>query len=108
MRPSPITIAAISRIRKQKRSAKRALTHAIANGLRLTPELVKLAVAEVDALSGITGKLTEHSNHWNENTSSREIDALMKRADDLTAQLRARTAHPQVRAALLAREESRS
>jgi hypothetical protein len=98
---SIIALASISRHRKRKRALRRA----IADGLNLTTDQIKSAVAEYDALSKTIAELTAQSNRWpsQENISDREIDALMKRADELTAQLRARAAHPQVRAALLAR-----
>ena len=87
----------MSRIRKRKRAAK----HACAAGLRLTPEQVALLVKEYDAMSARLTELTEKSNHWHDRTSDREINALMKRADELTAQHRAMSAHPQINAAIL-------
>ena len=102
MTHSPITLASMSRVRKRKRAAKRAAL----NGLNLTTDQIKSAVAEYDALSITLASLTEQSNRWptQDNISDREINALMKRADDLTAQHRALSAHPQVRAALLVRQ----
>ena len=96
-------LAAVSRVRKRKR----ALRDAINQRLNLTPDQIKSAVAEYDALSKTIGELTAQSNRWptQENISDREMAALMKRADELTAQLRARAAHPQVKVALLAREK---
>jgi len=93
-------------LQSRLRRRKRALRDAINQRLNLTPEQVKQAVAEVDALSKTIADLTAQSNKWpsQENISDREIDALMKRADELTAQLRARTAHPQVKAVLLAKQ----
>jgi transposase len=100
---SIIALASMSRHRKRKR----ALRDAINQRRELTPEQVKLAVAEVEALSKTIAELTAQSNKWpsQENVSDREMNALMKHADELTAQLRARTTHPQVKAVLLAREK---
>jgi hypothetical protein len=99
---SIIALASMSRHRKRKRALRRA----IADGLTLTPDQIKSAVAEYDALSKTIAELTAQSNKWptQENISDREMAALMKRADELTGQLRARAAHPQVRTALLARQ----
>ena len=100
MNHSPATLASMSRIRKRKRAALRAAL----DGQTLIPDQIKVAVAEVDALSATISKLTEQSLHWNDSTSPREVDALMTRADELTAKSRALSAHPQVNAAILARE----
>jgi hypothetical protein len=98
---SPVTLASMSRIRKRNRAAKRAAL----GGLTLTTEQVELAVAEFDALSKTLGELTVKSEHWTEDTSPREIDALMKRADELTAQHRKPSAHPQIHVVIVAREK---
>jgi hypothetical protein len=102
MRQSPVTLASMSRIRKRKRALRDAINHR----LNLTPDQIKSAVAEYDALSKTIGELTAQSSKWptQENISDREMAALMKRADELTAQLRARAAHPQVKAVLLAKQ----
>lgn len=98
---SIIALASISRHRKRKRALRRA----ISNGLTLTPEQVKQAVAEYDALAKTVAELTAQSSKWTTQEPMpppREVDALMKRADELTARQRAISAHPQVRAAHLA------
>lgn len=96
--------AAVSRIRKRQHAAKRALAHAIANGERLTAEQVKLAVAEYNAMGKTVVELTAQSNKWptqDPPPSPHQMEALMKRATELTARAQAISAHPQVKAVRL-------
>src|ERR1700724_4890583 len=92
-------------LQSRLRRRKRALRDAINQRLTLTPEQVKQAVAEYDALSKTVAGLTAQSIKWTTQEtlpSPREVDAIMKRADELTARGRVISAHPQVRAAHLA------
>lgn len=117
MAPHP----ALVRKTQQRRAAIRAAVRAALDGNRLTPDQLKLALAEHDALVARDNVLTDESNQISTRTqgatddrvylrAARRLDEINRQCDDLTARARALRAHPQVRAAILAREakEARS